>query len=124
LEHAAEGANESETGEHRMSAFFNRLSDVDRWRVDSGKSYQEFLRMPSMSIGLYVLPVNGLDLQKPHNEDEAYYLIRGRAHFRSGNDDREVSAGTAIFVEKGIEHCFHDITEKLEALVFFAPPET
>jgi mannose-6-phosphate isomerase-like protein (cupin superfamily) len=77
-----------------------------------------------MSIGLYVLPVNGLDLQKPHQEDEAYYMIRGHAQFKSGNEDYEVSAGTMIYVGKGVEHCFHDITEPLEALVFFAPPET
>jgi mannose-6-phosphate isomerase-like protein (cupin superfamily) len=107
-----------------MSTFFARLSDVDRRRVDSGKSYREFLRMSSMSIGLYVLPINGLDLQKPHHEDEAYYVIRGHARFKSGNEDYDLSAGTMIYVEKGVEHCFHDITEPLEALVFFAPPET
>lgn len=107
-----------------MSTFFARLSDVERRRVDSGKSYREFMRVPSMSVGLYVLPINGLDLQKPHHEDEAYYMIRGHARFKSGNEDYEVSAGTMIYVEKGVEHRFHDITEPLEALVFFAPPQT
>src|SRR5260370_37994094 len=104
-----------------MSTFFARLSDVERRRVDSGKSYREFLRMSSMSIGLYVLDVNGLDLQKPHNEDEAYYMIRGHARFKSGNEDFEVSAGTTIFVGKGGEHSIHDITGPVDAVGIFAP---
>ena len=90
----------------------------------AGKLYREFLRVPAMSAGLYVLPVGAADPQKPHHEDEMYYVIRGRGRFRAGDEDAEVSAGSVLFVAAEIEHRFDDITEELAVLVFFAPAET
>ncbi len=107
-----------------MSAVHINLSEIDRQRVDNGKSYREFLREQAMSAGLYVLPAHGLDLQRPHQQDEMYYVVRGRARFQSGSEDREVSAGSVIFVPAEVEHRFHDITEELGVLVVFAPPES
>lgn len=77
-----------------------------------------------MSAGLYVLPVGGTDPQKPHQETEVYYVIRGRGHMRAGEEDRAVSAGMTIFVAPGIEHRFYDIEEELTVLVLFAPAES
>ena len=37
---------------------------------------------------------------------------------------RDVSAGDTIYVPAGVPHHFHDITERLELMVVFAPPET
>ena len=86
--------------------------------------YREFLRVPSMSAGLYVLPAGSTDPQRPHHEDEMYYVLRGRAQFKAGNEDREISAGSVLFVAAELEHRFHDITEELALLVFFAPAES
>ncbi len=36
----------------------------------AGRLYHEFLRVPAMSGGLYVLPAGGADPQAPHGEDE------------------------------------------------------
>ena len=107
-----------------MNAFFTNLSDIEQQRALSGKLYREFLRVPAMSSGLYVLPAGGTDPQKPHHEDEMYYVVRGRARFKAGSEDREVSAGSVIYVAAEVEHRFHDITEELAALVFFAPAES
>ncbi len=106
-----------------MSTILVKLSDIERQRAQSGKSYREFLRVPAMSAGLYVLPARGLDLQRPHHQDEVYYVVRGRARFEAGGEDREVSAGSVIFVAAEVEHRFHDITEELTVLVMFAPAE-
>lgn len=76
-----------------------------------------------MSAGVYVLPVGGTDPQKPHREDEMYYVVRGRARMKVGAEDEQVSAGSVIFVEAEAEHRFYDIREELEVLVFFAPAE-
>jgi mannose-6-phosphate isomerase-like protein (cupin superfamily) len=103
---------------------FFEASELLRQREESGQRYLEFLRVPSMSAGVYVLPAGGADPQKPHNEDEMYYVVRGRAHMRVGSEDKEVSAGSAIFVEAHVEHRFHDIQEELVVLVFFAPAES
>lgn len=89
----------------------------------SGKLYLEFLRVPSMSLGLYALPAGGRDPQGPHTEDEVYYVIRGRGQIRVGDEDRPVGPGSTVFVAATVEHRFHSITEDLLILVFFAPAE-
>jgi mannose-6-phosphate isomerase-like protein (cupin superfamily) len=107
-----------------MKTLLDSLAEVEEQRATSGKSYREFLRVPAMSAGLYVLGVGATDKQKPHREDEIYYVIRGKARFKAGSEDREVSAGDVIFVSAEVGHRFYDITEELAALVVFAPAET
>jgi mannose-6-phosphate isomerase-like protein (cupin superfamily) len=77
-----------------------------------------------MSAGLYVVPAGGTDRQKPHREDEIYCVLRGRARFKAGSEDREVSAGSVIFVAAEVGHRFYDIAEELAVMVLFAPAET
>ncbi len=100
------------------------LKDVNRQRAESGKLYREFLRVPAMSAGLYVLAAGATDPQLPHHEDEMYYVVRGKARFRAGNEDGEVAAGSVLFVAAEVEHRFYDIKEELAVLVFFAPAES
>ena len=105
-------------------AKFFTLSEIDAQRASRNKLYQEFLRLPSMSAGLYVLPAGGTDPQRPHHEHEMYYVVRGRARFRAGDEDSEVTAGSVLFVAAEVEHRFHEIREELSVLVFFAPAES
>ena len=77
-----------------------------------------------MSAGLYALPAGSTDPQQPHHEDEMYYVVRGRARFKAATEDREVSAGSVIFVAAEVEHRFYDVTEELAVLVMFAPAES
>ena len=105
-----------------MTHFFH-LDDLARRRADKGKRYLEFLRIPAMSVGVYVLPKGVVDPQRPHREDEMYYVARGRALMQIGSEHAEVRAGSVIFVEAEAEHRFYDIEEDLEVLVFFAPAE-
>lgn len=106
-----------------MKCFFN-ISDLVGESKRSGKAYSEFLRIEAMSAGVYLLPAAGIDRQNPHREDELYYIVRGRARMRVGEEDEFVSPGTIVFVKAGVEHRFHDIEQDLEVLVFFAPAET
>jgi oxalate decarboxylase/phosphoglucose isomerase-like protein (cupin superfamily) len=105
-----------------MTHFFH-IDDLKRQRLGKNKLYFEFLRVPPMSAGVYVLPKNGTDLQKPHREDEMYFVVRGRARMQVGSDHSEVRTGTIIFVEAEAEHRFYEIEEELQLLVFFAPAE-
>ena len=108
-----------------MKAMFAHLAEIDGKRTqDGGKLYQEFLRVPAMSAGLYVLPAGATDPQRPHHEDEMYYVVRGRARFKAADDDRAISAGTLVFVAAEVEHHFYDVAEELAVLVFFAPAES
>ena len=90
----------------------------------SGTAYVEFLRVPSMSAGVYVLPVGGVDSQSPHSEDEVYYVVRGRARFRDGERERTIGGGDTLFVTAHRSHRFFAIEEELLLLVVFAPPES
>ena len=107
-----------------MKTLFASMAEVEEQLAESDKLYREFLRMPAMSAGLYVLAAGATDRQKPHREDEVYYVLRGRARFKAGTEDREVSAGSVIFVAAKVGHRFYDITEELALLVVFSPAET
>ena len=111
-----------------MTTHFFHTTEINRSRTAADKRYEEFLRVPAMSAGLYSLGKGATDPQKPHNEDELYYVIRGRARMRIGAgekiEEQAVEAGSVIFVEAAADHRFFDITEDLEVLVFFAPAET
>jgi mannose-6-phosphate isomerase-like protein (cupin superfamily) len=106
-----------------MKTFF-QTSELLQQRTQLGKLYLEFLRVPAMSAGVYVLPAGGADPQKPHREDEMYYVVRGRARMRVGSEDQTVSEGSVILVAANVEHRFYDIAEELVVLVFFAPAES
>ena len=92
-------------------------------REVANKLYLEFLKVSDLSMGLYVLPVGGVDPQSPHTEDEVYYVVSGRAQIKVADEDRTVQAGSIVYVEKNMEHRFHSIEEELTVIVFFAPAE-
>lgn len=93
-----------------------------------GRSYLEFLRVPALSAGVYVLREGEEDKQRPHAQDEIYYVVRGRGKFRvvEGGSEREqpVEAGTVLYVPAHVEHRFSDVAEELAVLVLFAPAES
>jgi quercetin dioxygenase-like cupin family protein len=104
-----------------MRAF--EFSDLTQQREKSGKLYLEFLKVPSLSMGLYELKAGSKDPQKPHNEDEVYYVVNGHGKILVENEDREVKPGSIIYVAANAVHLFHSITEDLSILAFFAPAE-
>ncbi len=107
----------------KPSEFFT-LDEIDGQRKESGELYREFLRVPALSAGWYVLAAGASDAQSPHHEDEMYYVVRGRGRFRAGDEDREIAAGSVMFVAAEVEHRFYAIEEELGVLVFFAPAES
>ena len=88
-----------------------------------GKAYLETLHVPALSVGLYRLPAGGTDPQLPHDEDEVYYVVTGTAQIAVADEDHPVGPGSLVYVPAQVDHRFHDITEDLEILVFFAPAE-
>jgi mannose-6-phosphate isomerase-like protein (cupin superfamily) len=107
-----------------MPKNFYQISELERQRTEANKLYLEFLRIPEMSAGLYVLPAGSTDPQSPHKQDELYYVVRGKAGMKVGSGDQPVTEGSVILVAAGEEHRFHDINEELMVLVFFAPAES
>jgi quercetin dioxygenase-like cupin family protein len=100
------------------------LEELESRQKELAKPYLEFLRRPAVSIGLYTLPAGGRDPQHPHAADEVYLVLRGRAKLWVEGTNHEVGAGSVVSVDQGREHRFVDITEDLQVLVIFAPPES
>jgi len=105
-----------------MRAF--EIDAVDGERREAAVAYREFLRVPALSAGLYVLPAGGVDRQRPHAEDEVYYVVSGRATVRVGDEQRAVAPGSVVYVPATVEHRFLDVVEDLRLLVLFAPAES
>lgn len=99
------------------------LEDLLARRRVSGETWMEFLRVPALSMGLYVLAAGAEDTQEPHTEDEVYYIVSGRGSIRIDGEDQPVGPDSLIFVPARATHGFHTISEELTALVFFAPAE-
>jgi len=99
------------------------LSNLQQVREQSGNLYSEFLRVPTMSAGIYQIAAGGSDPQQPHTEDEVYYVAEGQATIQVGDEHAPVAPGSVVFVAANVEHRFHSITEDLTVLVFFAPAE-
>ena len=97
--------------------------EIKSAQANGERLYHEFLRVPAMSAGLYVLKAGSVDPQKPHKEDEVYVILAGRGKFVCEGETIDVKPGQTIYVPAGDEHRFFDITEDLDILVIFAPAE-
>ena len=89
---------------------------------DDDDRFLEFFRSESMSLELYRLQAGAEDPQEPHTEDEVYYILRGTARIRIGDEVHPIGAGDLVYVEREVDHAFEQIEEDILALVFFAPP--
>ncbi|HEV7516474.1 MAG TPA: cupin domain-containing protein [Thermoanaerobaculia bacterium] len=96
------------------------LTEVAARRASTGDRWLEFFRTTTLRTGLYVLKVAEVDPQKPHTEDEIYYVIDGRAVLDVDGEDHPVEPGSILYVQAGVPHHFHSISEELSLLVFFA----
>jgi quercetin dioxygenase-like cupin family protein len=103
---------------------FTHAESIAAEPARGGNAYLEFLRVPSMSAGVYVLRAGSSDGQSPHRQDELYYVLHGKARMRAGAQDQAVRRGSVIFIAAGVEHRFYDIEEEIALLVLFAPAET
>jgi mannose-6-phosphate isomerase-like protein (cupin superfamily) len=93
--------------------------------ADGSANFVEQLRAPALSFGTYSIPAGQPDTQSPHAEDEVYVVVSGRSSFTAaGRTVDGAGPGTTFYVPAGEEHRFHDVTEDMTILVFFAPAFT
>ncbi len=96
------------------------VADLVAADAEAPVSYREFLNVPSMHCGLYRLAKGSSDMQTPHDEDEVYYVVEGRAQLKVGGETRDVGPGSVMYVRASEEHAFFEIQEDMILLVFFA----
>ena len=99
------------------------VAGLDAARVAAGRLYHEFISVPDLSGGLYVLEAGATDPQSPHTEDELYVVMSGNGRIVVGDEVAPVGRGSVVFVAAGVPHRFHDIAQRLEILVLFGPAE-
>jgi len=86
---------------------------------ETNRPWLPFLRGQNVLTGLYKLSKETTDRQQPHDTDEVYYVVSGKAKFIANGKEVTVSAGSILFVKAEIEHRFFDIEEDLLMVVFF-----
>jgi len=70
------------------SVRFAEIKEITAQRLQRAEDYFEFLRVPAISAGLYVLSAYSLDRQTPHGQAELYYAPRGKAGPGAGAEVR------------------------------------
>ena len=88
--------------------------------TDAPVSYQEFLNVSAMHCGLYHLAQGSTDMQTPHDEDELYYVLEGKAQLKVADKTTEVKPGVLLYIRASEEHAFFEISEDMVLLVLFA----
>ena len=109
------------TGTMTISAW--QVFDVEKIKAKltgAPVEYKEFLRAPTLSCGVYTLRAGAKDMQSPHDEDEVYYVISGKATLKVGDETHDVKAGSVLYVRATEDHSFFEIEEDMTLLVFFA----
>jgi mannose-6-phosphate isomerase-like protein (cupin superfamily) len=100
-----------------------RIEELVRRVASDRHEFAEFFRSPSGSLSLTVArwPARSVDDQRPHTEDEVYFVSAGRAVLTIGEERVAIGPGSLAFVPAGVEHRFSEITEDLETIVFWSP---
>ena len=58
-----------------------------------------------------------------HEAEHGYFIIEGKMLLRIGKEEREVEAGTAIYIPSGVPHSFRAIgKDKLRLIMIYSPP--
>lgn len=94
--------------------------DTEPKLAAAGQPWLPLLAMPTLSAGRYRLARGAVDAQTPHERDELYFVLRGKARLQAGAETRPVGAGDTIAVPAHVAHRFLDIEEDLDVLVFFS----
>ncbi len=84
--------------------------------------YLEFLNESAVNCGIYFLPAGSTDMQAPHDDDEVYVVLGGRARMRLDEEERDVGPGSLLYVGATTRHSFFEIEEDMTLLVLFATP--
>ena len=96
---------------HRPFALFE-LQDLQESQRQSLQPYYEFLRVPALNVGLYVLPAGSIDYQTPHEEDEVYYVVDGLGVFTVEGADRTVQKGSSSAARVRARTTESDVTDQ------------
>lgn len=101
------------------------LAEIKGQLKGEAAEYLEFLNVPALNCGVYFLAAGSTDMQAPHDEDEVYLVLSGKARMRLQDEERDVGPGSLLYIGAATEHSFFEIQEDMTLLVMFAasPPD-
>jgi mannose-6-phosphate isomerase-like protein (cupin superfamily) len=82
--------------------------------------FLDFLQTHSFDVGILVLKPGQKDIQKPHSQDELYYIIEGNGFIEIGNTTRSFHSGSCIFIPSNTHHRFFDNISRIVVLYVFS----
>ena len=96
------------------------LAEIKQQLSGKAVEYLEFLNVPALNCGVYFLAAGSRDMQSPHDDDEVYLVLSGRARMRLDDEDRAVEPGSLLYISASTQHAFFEIEEDMTLLVMFA----
>jgi len=97
----------------------NALNQLDANQV---QLFAKVIEHGSMSVEIYRPKIT--DMQKPHQQDELYVVVRGSGEFVNNGVRNSFGTGDVLFVPAGIEHRFENFTNDFVTwVIFYGPPE-
>ena len=82
-----------------------------------------------MDVKNFVMVYNEIEEQggvktHEHEAEHGYFIIEGKMLLRIGKEEKEVEAGTAIYIPSGVLHSFRAIgKDKLRLIMIYSPPD-
>lgn len=70
----------------------------------------------------YIVPGGGPPPHVHHREDECFYVLEGTMQFGYGETTFTGGAGTAVFLKRGITHCFKNVGQTPARFMLLATP--
>lgn len=87
----------------------------------AGEPFTVALAHGTMSVEVYA--PRGHDPQTPHEQDELYIVLQGRAVLEVEGERQDAPSGTVLFVPAHARHRFHELSADFAAwVVFWGPP--
>ncbi len=83
-------------------------------------SFMNLYRHGSMEVE--ICKPNRIDLQKPHDKDEIYFIASGTGFFQQESECEPVKPGDVLFVPAGVEHKFVNFSSDFSTWVVFYGP--
>ncbi len=97
-----------------------KMDEIQSERESDENIWNPFLNVATMRFGLYMLPEKiGGDSTLTHRVDEVNIVINGSAQFAMGDDEISVQPGSIMWVQEGVGHYFHTLSEDFDVLILF-----
>ncbi len=86
-----------------------------------GEPFSDVMRHGTMSVEVFA--PRSKDAQQPHDQDELYFVVSGKARFRCNGDEVPAKTGDVLFVPAYAKHRFHDMSDDFVTWVVFWGPK-